>query len=733
MMICRNLTSLAATVLVVTGLATTINADTLWFPDGFWDTAGNSAATPTTNVELADDFTASGAIEHVKIFGSDCPACSPAINGVWLRIYAWTPEGPGDLEYEHFFDAADPGLIYTPNYGPEDMEFHLPAPHVVDGWRFLSVQVDYPTEHKWSPNRANLGAVQGMPMRDRNVAAGEPWGPVTNNFGEAYLNDVHFEIYGAPGVAAPAIADVLPATTSPSGRIRIVGSNFGNNPGDLTIDGHEAHILAWTATEITAYVPEVASPGTRDLVVTTAANVAAAAETIEITPRLPDGRRHWRFAIDADYYSHRPGVGPDGSIYVHDIDGDLYALNADGGLQWIVDTLDGAPGGGDEGPVAIGADGTIHVATNPLGPDVLLRAYHPDGSLRWSHTFTAHLSAAAGPTIGPDGNLYIAVWNNGSGAEDLWSFTPNGDVRWRVNGSPRLYDEGGIGAEIVFSSSSPGGPADRLNISFDQNGPGKIWSFDMSDGSQEWARDVSYPGTYLMQFQQQPAAMGGSAVLVTDGSSGQGGWALRAYDPDDGSNAFTWDPYVASEIGAPTISPTTGDIFMTWDLSYIGSCNETGAERWQRFHEGVFNGGPDVSPDEAAVLATGSVAFAQPGWIKAFDPDDGDVLWSIDTPPVDGANLIPSGPIAFSGEGDVGYVQVDRSGVSDANHYCFIDAVNIALPVIGDSDGDGVVNFDDLNEVLTGWGTAGPGDVNGDGTVNFDDLNLILTNWRADG
>ena len=51
----------------------------------------------------------------------------------------------------------------------------------------------------------------------------------------------------------------------------------------------------------------------------------------------------------------------------------------------------------------------------------------------------------------------------------------------------------------------------------------------------------------------------------------------------------------------------------------------------------------------------------------------------------------------------------------------------------GDTNGDNMVNFTDLNRLLDNWGTAGPvGDVNGSGAVNFEDLNLLLDNWGAD-
>lgn len=55
----------------------------------------------------------------------------------------------------------------------------------------------------------------------------------------------------------------------------------------------------------------------------------------------------------------------------------------------------------------------------------------------------------------------------------------------------------------------------------------------------------------------------------------------------------------------------------------------------------------------------------------------------------------------------------------------------------GDTNGDGVVNFTDLNAVLSAFGTTGApgftgGDVNADGVVNFADLNLVLSNFGQD-
>jgi hypothetical protein len=61
-----------------------------------------------------------------------------------------------------------------------------------------------------------------------------------------------------------------------------------------------------------------------------------------------------------------------------------------------------------------------------------------------------------------------------------------------------------------------------------------------------------------------------------------------------------------------------------------------------------------------------------------------------------------------------------------------IDFSPLSLP--GDADNDGVVDFADLNTVLSGFGQSGealPGDLDQDGAVGFSDLNEVLSNFGA--
>lgn len=53
-------------------------------------------------------------------------------------------------------------------------------------------------------------------------------------------------------------------------------------------------------------------------------------------------------------------------------------------------------------------------------------------------------------------------------------------------------------------------------------------------------------------------------------------------------------------------------------------------------------------------------------------------------------------------------------------------------PIVGDINGDGAVNGQDLAVVLGAWGaTSGPADVNRDGLVDGADLAALLSNWTG--
>jgi len=59
-------------------------------------------------------------------------------------------------------------------------------------------------------------------------------------------------------------------------------------------------------------------------------------------------------------------------------------------------------------------------------------------------------------------------------------------------------------------------------------------------------------------------------------------------------------------------------------------------------------------------------------------------------------------------------------------------AVLLTAPsaIVGDIDGNGIVDGADLGALLGAWGTSDPAaDLDGDGTVGGGDLGLLLGNW----
>ena len=66
---------------------------------------------------------------------------------------------------------------------------------------------------------------------------------------------------------------------------------------------------------------------------------------------------------------------------------------------------------------------------------------------------------------------------------------------------------------------------------------------------------------------------------------------------------------------------------------------------------------------------------------------------------------------------------------------CCVEPLSFLVPdcgssvVLGDLNGDGVVNGMDMTILLGAWGTSGPGDLDGDGIVGGSDLAILLGNW----
>lgn len=158
------------------------------------------ATKPAIDVEVADDFELVGTLERIVATGFDCFQCAPIeVAGAFVRLYAWTPSGPGALEEEQFIAAGDPRLTWSVG-GPGTLDITLPGPIPCAGKRFVSVQLAIEGAGSWWWWVANPGEPNGSTAmtRDRSAGADAPWTQLATPAGPLAA-DVSFLLWGTNG------------------------------------------------------------------------------------------------------------------------------------------------------------------------------------------------------------------------------------------------------------------------------------------------------------------------------------------------------------------------------------------------------------------------------------------------------------------------------------------------------------------------------------------------------
>lgn len=158
----------------------------------------------------------------------------------------------------------------------------------------------------------------------------------------------------------------------------------------------------------------------------------------------------WRLDTGAFVGTASPVVAADGTIYVGNSAGTLFAVRADGSLAW-----QRAVGGAIEGAPAIAADGAIWVAAD----DARLHVLSPDGTESASSSATGSLSSSV--VLDGDGRAYFTSERLGCDA------TRGGDIA--------CYDLGD-GAPIAAAREPVAIAAGRLY----ETNPGGVTAYDTS-------------------------------------------------------------------------------------------------------------------------------------------------------------------------------------------------------------------------------------------------------------
>ncbi|MCH8879288.1 MAG: hypothetical protein IID34_05330 [Planctomycetes bacterium] len=538
-------------------------------------------------------------------------------------------------------------------------------------------------------------------------------GAVTKQIGQCAASLVVFLIAAVEVQAGgvPQIDGLSDATLARSGRLLIFGTNFGGRQGEVLIDGLSAIATTWTDTEIHAYVPEAATLGSVPVRVTTARGTSDAV-TLNVTMRPSGGassggqnRIRWRFQLDSQFSGQFITVAPDGTVYATDLFR-LYALSPDGGLLWV------AVNAGRRRPISLGPDGTIYTAGN------LIKAINPDGTMKWEYSSPFGSELLAGPSVGPDGNIYAVqnTWGTGLGA---FALDPDGELLFSDPDNLLMASNADSNSAIVFRPDMF-----YVGIRVSATAQPVLNAFDF-DGDHLWSGVHSDRDLHTQTF---PKLDPSGRVIARWAQTG-----MMAITPNGDVDWVSIHPGG----GMPTMPgiDATGVIYTG---TYLGrklwAIDPNGSTRWVLLSSGGLTDTVNVAPDGSIILVGGSDTFGQPGWAQAYDTADGTFLWQVDLLSEGGINqYVCSQQPTFTPDSRTAYATTCFLG----NVAGYVYALRIGdevEPTTGDLDGDGEVGPFDLALLLGSWGPCGdcedcPADLDGDCRVGAADLAILLGNW----
>ena len=142
-----------------------------------------------------------------------------------------------------------------------------------------------------------------------------------------------------PALAA-SVTSLTPEVVPCHGYVEVHGAAFGTQMRSVLVNGVPAPIARWTDSEIVAYLPEGTAPGEATLVVQGPSS--SPPFTFDVGACAPvNERTRWRQRFDTFYTHARPVTGPDGTVYVLDLDHRLYAISPQGAVQSPIIALPG--------------------------------------------------------------------------------------------------------------------------------------------------------------------------------------------------------------------------------------------------------------------------------------------------------------------------------------------------------------------------------------------------------
>ena len=582
--------------------------------------------------EIADDFDVVGTITRIDVNGYGAYTGDASFGGVYVRFYAYgTDNLPGALLAEYFIPKGDSRILNQASSA--DFQLDLGTAFQASGKHFVSVQVSSPNAWYWRSANENAPRNTALFYRPGPTSA---WSHTVGFLGTANC-DTAFTLYGTRTLTTPTITSLSAASLPQAGRLKISGNGFGDMQGTgvVKIGGVPAPVSNWSDSVITAYVPDAAAIGSDTVQVVTSGGTSNTSSLQVLARAGTVGHVKWRFMADDLYIQGRPAIGPDGTVYAIGVKGHLYALTPAGGVKWIfrIDNANALQ------PVSVGNDGTVYFASVAS-----IYAVNPDGTLKWTFTDPGFAPVFAGPTVGPDGNVYAAssdfTRTGGLGAfvlspaGQLLSNRPGFDTRWGYGNIEIAFGQN----QWYFTNNASGGIPNA----------GSLWAFSLGSTKLVWNQGAI----------GQPRVQPSGNVVVGDGNPTHPG--LKDFTT---SGSLVW---AALGEGTPNDAQTAVDVGSDGSV-YVGTLayglgrhltalNSDGTIRWQYFDSGIASA-PAVSPLNTLVLYS-AYDVGAPSHVNALSTT-GQLLWTESLPAENGGFVRAMSTPRFSPDGATAYVGMD--------------------------------------------------------------------------
>jgi outer membrane protein assembly factor BamB len=513
---------------------------------------------------------------------------------------------------------------------------------------------------------------------------------------------------------AQSVDSVSSAEQAHAGRLVIRGSGFGEQPGEVFIGGHRAHLGSWADGRIAVYIDDATPTGTAAVSVITANHTrATAAQTTEVLSRpTPRGDRiRWRFDADGLRFDTRPAIAADGTIYAVTTSGVLHALRPDGSVKWTRLNVNGAKS------ASLGPDGTVYVT----GLGAMVAALDPtNGQTLWSFPLPSNAGEVfSGPSVGPDGTIYVGTDENAAAGLDFGvaAISPDGSLKWNTSnnfgvrvGSLGYAWELTPGPQGLYFNSGMGNPIGNVI---------GVFALDLDDGSIMWSINA------LMWPQLGPD--GNIYQRNVDGNF------FASYEPD---GTLRWRSSHSNFAGVPTgeIDLDPDSNFYTTSGINFASGDSDGNFRWNIRRTSATMQYANASPIGGLVVnqVIDYDINVSPS-IRAYDSSNGDELWSQDLGFDGTARITQAWVGAFSHDGSTYYVPASGNNYAVdpiAPFYTIRMSDQIACPA--DLNPDGTLDFFDIAAFLAAFSS---GDLSADfvldGELNFFDVAAFLSAFDA--